>query len=344
MNNVEIIEMSRKLYFGTKKPDTTKLEFSVEESNVLFNETLIKEAMDYAHLPYEKGKFTYADFTNPLVQWKLFNLVGVAVQAIIPKIQSNSFDRFCDYQNVAWNDQLVYEVTSPDLFTVSKVANGVLTARKQKLDRRSIKLYPVMRQIRIGEDLYRLLSGRVNWAEYVQKVGMSLAAAQKADIYTAFAGSYDATNSTYFTSGSLDKATFLNMTQHVEAANGGAKVNVFGTKIALSKFTSATGFMSYNMMDEYNNMGYLGTYAGVDLIELEQGHVPNTDTFIVDDTMAIITPVLDKPVKFGTEGQIIVSQIDATQTKDQSVEYLIQQAWDVAVLAAGKYGMYKITG
>jgi hypothetical protein len=340
----EIIQMGVKLFEATKNPES--LKFSIEESNKIFTDKLIKESMEYAGLTYTAGqKMDFQTYSHPLVKHKLFNLISTTIDAIVPKYLMNQFDRFIDIRNVAWGDKLYIEVTSPDLFSVTKVSHGNVNVRRQKLDRRSINLTPIMREVKVYEDLYRLLAGRVDWATYVNKVALSVANDIHTDAYTAFYDSYDATDSTYFASGAFSGTTFNTMAEHVKAANGGVPVQAWGTKLALAKVNAHTGYTAYpglnsaNMLDEYNRMGYYGQFQGTDLVKIDQAHTANTNDFAISDSFIIITPVgLDKPIKLGFEGEAIFTENNSTTTQDQQTTYSLQKAFDLQILSAGRYG------
>jgi hypothetical protein len=202
-----------------------------------------------------------------------------------------------------------------------------------------------MREIKVYEDLYRLLAGRMDWGVYATKVAMSFINAIHTDVYTAIYDSYDAADSTYFASGSFSGTTFNTMAEHVKAVNGGVPVVAWGTKLALAKVNAHTGFTAYpglnsqNMLDEYNKMGYYGRYQGTDLVVIDQAHVANTNTFAISDSFIIVCPQgLDKPVKLGFEGETIVTENSINKSADQSLEYTMQKMWDTQILTAGRYG------
>ena len=344
-----IVQMALKLFEGTRNPDA--LKFSYDESNQIFTDKLIKDSVEYAGLTYTPGmKMDYALYTHPLVQHKLFNLIGASIDAILPKILTNQFDTFIDVRNVAWGDKLSIEVTSSDIFAVTKVSQGNVNVRRQKLDRRAISLTPIMREIRVYEDLYRLLAGRVAWGDYANKVAMSFINAIQTDVYSALYDSYDGTDSTYFATGSFSATTFNTMAEHVKAANGGIPVVAWGTKLALAKLNAHTGYTAYpglnsqNMLDEYNTMGYYGRFQGTALLQIDQGHTANTDSFAISDSFVIVTPMgVDKPVKLGFEGNTIITENSLNKNADQSLEYTMQKMWDTQILTAGRYGIYRVT-
>jgi hypothetical protein len=348
MTNVKVIKMGVDLYNWTKDP--AKANFSakgigsLEEAESLFRKTLLEEC------GFVEGKLDYKQFSNPMVKWKLFQLTSETIDAIVPKVLSTQFDRFVETKNAAWNEQLIFKVNSPDFFRVDKVANGNTNVRGQRLDKRAIRLYPVMREVKIQESLYRVLAGEVEWATYVNRVAISMATEIKGDVYNAIYNSYDGLGAEFQENGTFDPVSFNKLVQRVQAANGGLKPVAFGTKLALAKitpsagFTAYPGFMSQGMMDDYNISGFLGHFQGTDLIELEQALKPNTLDFAIDDNFVIIAPSgSDKIVKLGFEGESIVTENTANLPVDQEFEYTFQKAWDTQVLAAGRYGIIRLS-
>lgn len=347
MKNDKVIKMGVELYNWSKNPSTANFSAkgigSLEEAETLFRKTLLDEC------GIQDGKLDYKTFSNPVTKWNLFQLTTEIIDAIVPKVLTNQFDRFVEVKNAAWNEQLIFKVNSPDFFRVDKVANGNRNIRGQRLDKRTLRLYPVMREVKIQESLYRVLAGEVEWATYVNRVALSMAATIKGDIYNAIYDSYNGLEAEFQESGSFDPVTFNTLVQRVQAANGGLKPVAFGTKLALAKitpsagFTAYPGFMSQNMMDEYNISGYLGHFQGTDLIELEQALVPNSLDFAIDDNFIIVAPSgTDKIVKLGFEGESLITENSNNLPVDQEFEYTFQKSWAVDVLAAGRYGIVKL--
>jgi hypothetical protein len=235
MNKTKVIKMGLDLYNWSKEPAKANFSASgigsLDEAENLFRKTLLEEC------GFVDGKLDYAQFSHPVVKWNLFKLTGETIDAIVPKTLSNQFDRFVETKNASWNEQLVFKVNSPDLFRVDKVANGNRNVRGQRLDSRSIRLSPVMREVKIQESLYRVLAGEVDWATYVNRVAISMANEIKGDIYSAIYNSYSGLEAQFQESGSFDQTTFNTLVQRVQAANGGVKPVVFGTNSTPSRLT-----------------------------------------------------------------------------------------------------------
>lgn len=260
MDDVQaLVKMGLDLVKGqrTMEKEPTKFtlienKYSVEEANDIFNKKLIKTACETANLPYEDGKMTWYKFSSPTFQHAFFNLISVVIDAILPKVLTTQFDMLTEVKNAAWGDKLIMEVTSPDYFSVSKVANGTTNLRRQRLDRRTKELAPVMRGVSISENLFRVLAGKVDWATWINKAAISMATAIKKDVYDAIYASYSDLSATYGTTGAFDGTTLVTMAEHVKAANGGLQPIILGTALALSNVLPATGvsgMTSFNMMD-----------------------------------------------------------------------------------------------
>lgn len=345
--NAGIIKMGVDLYKWSSNP--TKANFSsnvssLDEAHELFRKALLSE------LGIEDGKVDFKVLDNPMAKWKLFQLTVETIDAIVPKALANQFDQFVETKNAAWNEQLIFKVNSPDYFRVDKVSNGNTNVRNQRLDKRVLRLNPVMRNVTVAESIYRVLAGEVDWATYVNRVALSMAAAIKGDIYNAIYNSYTDLEAEFQESGTFDGTAFNTLAARVQAANGGLKPVVFGTKLALQKITPSAGFtaypglMSQGMMDELNVSGFLGYYQGTPLIELEQALVPSTMNFAINDSFLIVAPSgADKIVKLGFEGQSRITENSDDLGPDQVMEYTFQKAWDVECLSAGRYGIVRLS-
>jgi hypothetical protein len=344
----KIIKMGVDLYNWSANPSKANFSNSgvgsLDEAHELFRKTLLEE------LGIQDGKIDFKVLDNPMAKWKLFQLTTEVIDAIVPKVLANQFDRFVETKNAAWNEQLIFKVNSPDYFRVDKVSLGNTNVRSQRLDQRALRLNPVMRNVTIGESIYRVLAGEVDWATYVNRVALSMAAAIKGDIYNAIYNSYSDLDAEFQESGTFDGTAFNTLAARVQAANGGLKPVAFGTKLALQKITPSAGFtaypglMSQNMMDELNVSGFLGYYQGTPLIELEQAMVPSTTDFAINDNFIIVAPAgADKIVKLGFEGESRITENSNDLGPDQQLEYTFQKAWDTQVLAAGRYGIVQLS-
>lgn len=290
------------------------------------------------------GTVDYKTFLNPVKKYEFFNIVAETLDVLIPRAIENQFDKFVETKNTKFGDKLVFEIPSKDLFPVAVIADGA-GLRRQRVDFGSVEMTTKMRGVKIYEEFNRFLSGRINWNNLVDRVATSFAYQIKKDIYDAIYNSYNALGATYGINGTFDADNLVELAAHVEAATG-LKPVIYGTKLALSKITVQPGYYSPAMLDEINKQGYLGQFRGIDLIEIQQAHVPGTDNFAIANDFLLVVPAgNDKLVKLGFEGDaIIIDNVDTNRNADLSIEYTFMKKYGVLVLSAGKYGIYRITG
>jgi len=311
-------------------------KYTVNEQNDTYRKVLLDEFG-------ENGKFNYLAL-SPEKKWNFFNLIAIQIDAIIPAVLQQDLEDFCDIRNAAWGDQLIFEVPETKLFDVLKVSQGNTNVIRQRLDKKSITLTPEFRTIKIYDELYRFLSGRVDWNLLIDRIAMSFNSQIKYEISTAIYNTYSDLSSPYAYTGTFDITQFITMAEHVQAGCGGERPICFGTKLALMKILQAANFNSLPMLEEYNRKGYLANFMGVSLMELTQAHVPNTDTFGVNTSMLIVIPtVVQKFVKLGFEGTTQAYENSGNDNVDLSREFIFMKMYDMGILASGKYGIYLLS-
>jgi len=356
-NMSDIAKLGYNLYFSRKNPDLLKYSegtISRENAQYIFVKALCEEAARLSGIPLKyEGKLDFKLYNNPTFKYNFFNLIAENLEAIIPKVITDSFDQFSEVRNLNFGDKPIFRITSPDLFVVSKVAYGTTNVTRQRLDKRVLELNPTMRIVKIADDMYNVLSGRAEWDVWVNKVAASMVAQIKIDMYTAISNSYDATNTNFMASGSFTATTFNQIVERVRAACGGAQPVCFGTKLALAKVlplqgwsppNGYPGFMSPNMMDEYNNGGYLGRFMGTPLIQLDQVvKLDGSYNFAISDNFLYITCTIDKPVKIAFGGETFIFDNLNNLPQDQEYELSFQKAWDMGILSSAQYGIYQVS-
>lgn len=329
-NISELGKLGVDLYFNKVQ------NFSKDEAEHAFRNAIL----DLVGAKPQDSGFVYKWEQN---KYKVFNLISETVTTILPVTIDEELNGFAEIKNANWGDQLIFEVTDPRLFEVGMVSDGNANIRAQRLDNGKLSLLPQNRSIKIYEEFYRWASGRIDWAVMVDRVSRSFLNQIKIDIYNKIYNSYSNLGATYGVTGAFDDTTFVSLAQHIEAGTGGLKPMVFGTKLALSKVFNGQYYYSGSMTDQRNAKGFLPNYLGYDLVEIEQAHSPNTDTFAIDNNFLLLVPAgVNKLVKIGFEGETIVREASAQDNVDMSMEYTFIQKYDIGVLSAGKYGIYKL--
>lgn len=254
----------------------------------------------------------------------LFTLVEeILSRTVIEGVQSDDFfNAFVDYKNVALGDKNVFIVEDNTLFVVDDVAEGNQGIRRQRLGGKSEVSIPTsMHAIRIYEELNRVLSGRVDFNVFIDKVAKSFSQKILNDIYTLWAGATaaDLGGVAYFpTAGTYNEDDLLDVISHVEAAAGGKTATIVGTKKALRNLKES--IMSDGAKDEFHNMGYAGTFFGTPVVAIPQRHQVGSTNFVFQDDVLTIVAGDDKPIKFVYEGDPLVIMGDPKTNADLTQE------------------------
>lgn len=319
---------------------------SVEKYSVKQSQDTLRKALIEAN----NGK-TYLDYKD-IRDNKcpgLFTLIEEILDSTVTEgLQGNEFFmNLVDYRNVAEGDSPVFTVGDNNLFVVADVANGTQGIRRQRLSGTTETTIPTrMKMVRIYEEMNRVLSGRVDFNDMINKVSESFQQKLLNDIYTLWAGA-TATQlggSTYFpAAGAYDEDTLLDLVSHVEAAAGGKTATIIGTKKGLRAIKESVD--SDSAKDELHNMGYCGKFYGTPIVAVPQRHKVGTTEFIMDDNILTVIAGDDKPLKVVYEGDPIVLMGDPMDNADFTQEYLYGVKYGCGIVLAGNntgIGRYEI--
>ena len=269
----------------------------------------------------------------------LFTLIEeILSRTVIEGVQSDDFfNAFVDYKNVALGDKNVFVVEDSTLFVVDDVAEGNQGIRRQRLGGKSETSIPTsMHAIRIYEELNRVLSGRIDFNDMIEKVAKSFSQKILNDIYTLWAGATaaDLGGVAYFpTAGIYNEDDLLDVISHVEAAAGGQTATIVGTKKALRNLKES--IMSNGAKDEFHNMGYAGTFFGTPVVAIPQRHQVGNTNFVFQDDVLTIVAGSDKPIKFVYEGDPLVIMGDPKTNGDLTQEYFYGERYGLGLVLAG---------
>ena len=275
----------------------------------------------------------------------LFALVQELIPVIIEegiKTDNNPLFDLVDYRNLAEGDLAEFDIEGDANFVVASAANGIQGVRRQRIvGGDTIKVPTEMKIVRVYENLGRLLAKRIDFDKFADGVAKAFKDYISTAAYTALAGITANTynlDSTYVKSGSLDADALLTLVNHVEAATG-KKAIIIGTKAAVRKLGSAVTYSAEQNTDLYNK-GYIGKFAGTDVIALEQAHKPGTSNFALADDALFVIAADDKPIKVVNEGEGLLIERSATENADLTQEYVYAQSIGVGVACAAKLGYW----
>lgn len=268
-------------------------------------------------------------------------LIPVIIEEGIKK-ENNPLFNLVEYRNTAEGDMAEFDIEGDANFVVASVANGIQSVRRQRIvGGDCVKVPTEMKIVRVYENLGRLMAGRIDFNKFVDGVAKAYNDYIVTAAYTALAGITANTynlDSTYVKSGSLDPEALLQLINHVEAATG-KKAMIIGTKTAIRKLGAEVTYSAEQNSDLYHK-GYIGKFAGTDVVALEQAHIPGTSQFALADDALWIVAADDKPVKVVNSGEGLLIERDPSLTADLTQEYVYGQAMGVAVICAAKLGYW----
>jgi hypothetical protein len=321
--------------------------FSAQESN----DTLRNAFADLMEFSLEGTNGVIDRKTFRRHKTEIFEILEEIINETLQEGLKSQFDGFAEYRNLAWGDENKFIVPANNIFRVAMISDGNGNIRRQRLrDGQEFSISLDTYGIKIGEDFHRFLAGRVQWSELMSGIAESFKRDLTQRIYNAVYSSYGKYNGTYHKTGTLTEDELVELAMHIEARTG-EKVAVYGTKLALRKlapadalnFTNASGYITEEMRNKRNQVGFYGEISGIELREIEQSHAYGTDDFAIDNNMILVLPQnADKMVKVVNEGDAIIQDLQAGQSADMMQEYFICNRFGVSVITSKVFGFVKL--
>lgn len=257
----------------------------------------------------------------------LFSLIETILsRTVVEGLQGDEFFMsLVDFRNVAEGDKNLFVVEDDTLFVVAEAADGTQGIRRQRLGGSSETSIPTsLKVVKIYEELNRVLSGRVDFNYFINKVAESFRQKLLNDVYALWSGATadQLGGATYFpAAGAYDEEELLDLIAHVEAAAGGKPATIVGTKKALRSLKPSIDSDGYK--DDMYAMGYVGKFYGTPVVCTPQRHKVGSTEFVMDDNCLTIIAGEDKPLKVVYEGNPIVLMGDPMQNADFTQELTI---------------------
>ena len=284
----------------------------------------------------------------------LFSVVEEILQkTVVSGFQDDDplFRILVDFRSEALGDDTEFYIPDNDtLYVVANVSRGNQALRRQRIEGGThLRVPTTPKGIKIYEELDRVLSGRVDFNELIDKVARSFKQQIYADALTAFEA-MAGTDAVYFpTAGSFNEDNLIKIINHVEAATG-KKAYILGTQRALRKINltvlqdvANNSNIAEQARSDVYNMGYMGKFNGTDCIKLNQVHTPGTDTFALSDDLLYIIAGDSKPIKVVNEGEATMYLGNPFHNADLSQEFLYLDSYGVAVAMSDKMGIYSMS-
>ena len=269
----------------------------------------------------------------------LFTLIETILsRTVVEGLQGDEFfNAMVDFRNVAEGDKNLFVVEDDNLFVVAEAADGTQGIRRQRLGGSTETAIPTsLKVVKIYEELNRVLSGRVDFNHFINKVAESFRQHLLNDVHTLWSGATaeQMGGVTYFPeAGAYDEDELLDLIAHVEAAAGGKAATIVGTKKALRNLKDS--IVSDGAKEDLYNMGYAGKFYGTAVVAVPQRHKVGSTEFVMDDAVLTIIAGDDKPIKCVYEGNPIVLMGDPLQNADFTQEYLYGEKYGMGIVLAG---------
>lgn len=186
------------------------------------------------------------------------------------------------------------------------------------------------------------MAGRIDWAEFIEKLYEAMDKKINDMLYDAFLGLDKFVPAAYDISGTIDTEAVLALVEKVEAATG-YEAFICGTRTALSKITNLTnaGMWSDAMKDQRNTLGQLGTWEGVELLRIPQVLKQGTREFAYNQNKFYVLPKVDnRPIKLVYEGDGYFNENTTADTnRDMTVEAEYQTKLGIATVVGYDYAV-----
>lgn len=284
--------------------------------------------------------------SHPSVQWATFAILNATVNAVLPAYMSGTLSPFVDFRTVSYGDIVHFRVKPKTLYTVSKGAHGERTTFRQRKYDGDVTVAPVEHIVTVYADMYRVLAGKEDIAEFVRVVIASIAIEMNKDAVSALntgltASTYPAA---FKETGAFDAKKLIALGQKVQAYNMMAKPVVIGTAAALSNVLpdSTLGYRG-NFAADGGSVKIMRDFYGFDLIEIPQMPTGVNYGLALDDSMLyVVSPAMDKLVK-GVLSNTLTNSNQFYDNADLTQNFTMRKSWAFEFVSGAFAGSYKIT-
>ena len=321
---------------------------SLDEKAEKLNRAIQAEINKFAGTPSETVISERIWQTSPQYRWAAFAVVNALVDMVIPDVVADTYGRFSEIRNIGYGDSAVFDIKSSDLFYVTKNGNNRRHVTAQRQFTGQTSLIPQNNSITVQFDVYRILCGKENLAEYAMKVALSIESEIAKDVYVALSSSFDNLTGNFKKAGfTLD--AFLKLRNRVSAANGGSRVYVYGTDIALSGILPENEYLQMGLgvglAETYNSIGYLPVFMNTSLIAFPQKIDWTSSDYefaLADNELFFIASNSQSLVKIVFEGETISIVDSQYANANLTQDVTLHKKWVVGIVTNSKYGIMKI--
>ena len=286
--------------------------------------------------------YSSIDVIVNLLLERLCNFINKTVIEGLP--ESCPLFQFVEWRDLKEGDTNVFELRDNGVFIVSDIAQGTQGLRRQRLTGgEEITVKTQLKGIKIYEELRRILAGRVDMNDLIDKVSEAFQKKIREDMYAAVAGAFAGLSIPYSngSAGSFSEDKLTDIIDHVEAATG-KKAYILGSKQAVRKITGVKGADASSAKEELFSMGYYGHFYTTPIVVMENAHKVGSTDFVLGNDLYIVAGD-DKFIKAATEGETLIIPGNAIDNADLSQEYLMAMAYGMKAVICEQMGIYKLS-
>lgn len=324
-------------------------KYSKEET-----QTIIRNQFDKIfHINYKEAKPQQRRQAYRKYQADYFALVE---DVLVDKMNSGWTDanalfmQFVEEINLAEDDKAEFYVNDPSLLVVSKYSGDHHDVVRQKLlpgKSYTIDVSPYV--IKVYAEFEEFQLGRIDWADYVDRMYRSIEQYRYSALYTAFM-SMDSNLPTDMilnvTPAEATKEAIIEHIESVKAATGKEAILV-GTNVAIRKLQAAVPYAMFSneMKNEEHQKGSLGLWEGYTCLGLDRVNVAGTRTsvFNANDNKKIFILPIDsdfRPIKRVNAGELVYLErgMDGLFNQDMTGEAMIYYKEGIGVVINELFG------
>lgn len=326
-----IVDLATDIYKGR-----VSSKFENQDSNEVLRQALIEanggsEKLDYKQL--RKGHVT-----------GLFEIIEeILANTTKEGLENNQFfQQFGEFRDLSAGDEATFHVPDNSLFLVSETAHGIKTSRRQRINKgKNVTVDTNPHFVDTYEEMRRLLAGRSSITDFIDKMQRSMMEDKLSLVYDTFYAGLSQLPSAFVTSGGYTEDALLTIIDHVEASTG-QKAMIVGTRKALRNV--ATAVVSDSQKESMYNLGYYGQFNGTPMMAIPQSHkTDGTYAFKLSNADIWVVATDTKPVKFVTEGEVVMEVGSMRDNADLTVDMNVMEDYGAGIVINKLYGQYRIS-
>lgn len=266
-------------------------------------------------------------------------IIANTVAYTVTDLQQHELDfmnQIADQKTIGWNEEAAFKVKNNNGLRAVFQARGATTPRSY-VGEKQITVTTEELSIRPAINIMDLRTGRVNMSDLIREANREMTLAKIAKVEQVLHGSIGGgkyQTPFYGTGTGINKQVLDSQIQYFR---GIAPVTLLGDIAAVGLLANVPGMqMSNNMLDEYNNNGFLGRYIGCSVLTLQNAYRDGEIKPILADNWIYIIPAGmsadSKNLKIVNQGG--VEAFEATDINSKTYEMRLDQNFGVAFVTA----------